>query len=203
MSFRNCWNRQTPGIVKRGLHIECARSRFRVKVPLRLMNGPDFCACSRYKIYHPELIPDAHERTTQPPAAPLIHTIGATFGILFPFVGMIAAMMLSWQRGWFDRSQLTILVVGYVLTGLGITLGFHRLFTHRSFATYGWMRAFWMMMGSLAVQKSPIEWCATHRKHHALSDKPGDPHSPHENPPGFLNSLKGFWHAHVGWLVTG
>jgi stearoyl-CoA desaturase (delta-9 desaturase) len=147
--------------------------------------------------------PEAHERTTQPPSAPLIHTVGATLGIALPFVGMVVAMVLSWQRGWFDRTQLTILVVGYILTGLGITLGFHRLFTHRSFATYGWMRAFWMMMGSLAVQKSPIEWCATHRKHHALSDKPGDPHSPHENPPGFLNSLKGFWHAHVGWLVTG
>lgn len=146
-----------------------------------------------------EVAPEAHERTTEPPGAPLIHTVGASFGLILPFAGMI----LSWQRGWFDRTQLAILVVGYILTGLGITLGFHRLFTHRSSATWWWMRTFWMMMGSLAVQKSPIEWCATHRKHHVLSDKPGDPHSPHENSPGFLNSLKVFWHAHAGWILTG
>ncbi|MFN8706000.1 MAG: acyl-CoA desaturase [Planctomyces sp.] len=147
--------------------------------------------------------PEAHERSVLPPSAPLIHTVGATFGLVLPFAGLALAMVLSWQRGWLDRVQLSILVAGYMLTGLGITLGFHRLLTHRAFSTYGWMRAFWMMMGSLAVQKSPLEWCATHRKHHALSDKPGDPHSPIENPPGLFNSLKGFWHAHAGWILTG
>jgi stearoyl-CoA desaturase (delta-9 desaturase) len=150
-----------------------------------------------------DVTPAEYERTVKPPSAPLIHTAGTTFGLILPFAGLILAMVVSWQRGWFDRTQLTILAVGYFLTGLGITLGFHRLLTHRSFATYGWMRAFLMMMGSLAVQKSPLEWCATHRKHHALSDRPGDPHSPHENPPGFLNGLKGFWHAHTGWILTG
>lgn len=149
------------------------------------------------------VIPEPSEHTMRPPDAPLIHTIGAAFGLFLPFAGLMTAMLLSWRRGWLDWTQLSILVVGYLVTGLGITLGYHRLFTHRSFATYWWMRAFWMMMGSLAVQKSPIEWCATHRKHHALSDKPGDPHSPHELAPGFFNSLRGFWHAHSGWILTG
>jgi len=147
--------------------------------------------------------PAASERTILPPDAPLIHTIGALIAILLPVAGVIAAMFPAWRHGWLDRDQLSILIGGYVLTGLGITLGYHRLFTHRSFETYGWMRAFWMMMGALAVQKSPIEWCATHRKHHALSDQPGDPHSPHENGAGFINTLKGLWHAHVGWIPTG
>lgn len=150
-----------------------------------------------------QVIPDPSEITVQPPQAPVIHVIGAWIAIVFPFVGLFVAMWTSWQHGWFDRTQLLILVVGYILTGLGITLGFHRLFTHRSFETYGWLRAVWMILGSLAVQKGPIEWCAAHRKHHALSDKPGDPHSPHENGPGFWNTWRGFWHAHMGWIATG
>ncbi|WP_437226936.1 acyl-CoA desaturase [Planctomicrobium sp. SH661] len=147
--------------------------------------------------------PAPHERTSQPPPAPLIHTIGVTIGIVLPFAGLIAAMVISWRRGWLDWTQLAILFVGQLLTALGLTLGYHRLLTHRSFSTYRWVRAFWMMMGALALQKSPVEWCAAHRKHHALSDKPGDPHSPHDHPPGFMNFLRGFWHAHVGWILTG
>lgn len=149
------------------------------------------------------VIPEPQERTVRPPDAPLFHTIGTSIALLLPFAGLVAAMWLGWKRGWFDWTQLTILAAGYVLTGLGITIGYHRLLTHRSLETYPVIRGFWMMMGALAVQKSPIEWCAAHRKHHALSDKPGDPHSPHENEPGFLNSLKGFWHAHSGWILTG
>lgn len=147
--------------------------------------------------------PAPYERTIQPPDAPLIHTIGVLVGIILPFAGVLAAMVVSWQTGWLDWTQLSIMIAGQLLTALGLTLGYHRLLTHRSFATYSWIRAFWMMMGALALQKSPIEWCATHRKHHALSDQPGDPHSPHDRPPGFFNSLKGFWHSHVGWILTG
>lgn len=149
------------------------------------------------------VVPNASELTVVPPAAPLIHVVGSILAISLPIIGVFLAMAYSWGRGTFDRTQLAILVVGYLLTGLGITLGFHRLLTHRSFETYRWMRWFWMAMGSLAVQKGPIEWCATHRKHHALSDQSGDPHSPHENGPGFWNTVRGFWHAHVGWITTG
>ena len=145
------------------------------------------------------------ERTTQHPPAPLIHVATSLVGILGPFVGVIAAMIVSWRRGWLDWTQISILVSGLILTGLGLTLGYHRLVTHRAFSTYPWVRGFWIILGALGLQKSPLEWCATHRKHHALSDQPGDPHSPHVDfhEPGFVNTLKGFWHAHVGWIFTG
>ena len=149
------------------------------------------------------VMPLPHEQTTRPPDAPWYHSVGISIGLFLPFAGLIAAMWLAWQHGWFDWTQFSILVIGYVLTGLGITIGYHRMLTHRSLETYPVIRGFWMMMGALAVQKSPVEWCATHRKHHALSDRPGDPHSPHEQQPGFFNSLKGFWHAHTGWILTG
>lgn len=147
--------------------------------------------------------PTLQEQTTRPPDANLFHIIGASFAIAMPFVGLLAAMIVSWKTGWLDATQLAILFVGQALTGMGVTVGYHRMLTHRSFQTYRPIRTFWTVLGALAAQKSPIEWCATHRKHHALSDKPGDPHSPHENAPGFWNSLKGFWHAHAGWIVTG
>jgi stearoyl-CoA desaturase (delta-9 desaturase) len=147
--------------------------------------------------------PAPEEQTSVPPEAPLIHTIGSLVGITMPFLGLLAAMVYSWQHGWLDWTQLSIMIVGQLLTALGLTLGYHRLLTHRSFSTYYWVRVFWMMMGALALQKSPIEWCATHRKHHALSDKPGDPHTPYDYAPGFINTMKGFWHAHVGWIMTG
>ena len=119
-------------------------------------------------------------------------------GLFLPFLGLVLAMWLASQYGWFDRTQFLILAVGYLLTGLGITLGYHRMITHCAFETYPVIRAFWMMLGALVVQMSPIDWCATHRKHHALSDRPGDPHSPHEYAPSFLNTIKGLWHAHSG-----
>lgn len=147
--------------------------------------------------------PRLEEQTTRAPDAPLIHTLMITIGLLLPFVGMVVAMWFAWAYGWFDWTQFWILVIGYVLTGLGITIGYHRLLTHRAFETYPVVRGFWVILGALTVQKTPIEWCATHRKHHALTDQPGDPHSPHERPPGFFNALKGFWHAHSGWIFNG
>ncbi len=147
--------------------------------------------------------PESYAQSRRPPEAPLIHTIGAVVGLTLPFIGLIAAMSYSWRQGWLDWIHLAIMFTGLFLTGLGVTLGYHRMLTHRSFATYYWVRVFWMMMGSLALQKSPIEWCATHRKHHALSDQPGDPHTPYDFEPGFFNSIKGFLHAHMGWILTG
>lgn len=75
--------------------------------------------------------------------------------------------------------------------------------THRSFETYNIVRMFWMAMGALSVEGSPLVWCAVHRRHHAQSDQPGDPHSPHLHGTGVWNSLRGFWFAHTGWLFTG
>ena len=104
---------------------------------------------------------------------------------------------LHWQ-------DLIVLAVTYTLTGLGITVGFHRLFTHRSFKTTRTMRALLAVLGSMAVEGPLIDWVATHRKHHRFSDHPGDPHSPHtDDAPGWRGALRGLGHAHVGWIFRG
>jgi stearoyl-CoA desaturase (Delta-9 desaturase) len=146
---------------------------------------------------------EAFERTHTAPPPTLRHIIGMVIGVILPFVGIGAAMVVSWRTGWFDQTQLIILIVGYAITGFGITIGYHRLLTHRAFATYAPIRAFFMFSGAMAIQMSPIEWAATHRKHHSLSDKPGDPHTPHGYGSGFFNVCRGLFHAHMGWLFTG
>jgi stearoyl-CoA desaturase (delta-9 desaturase) len=88
----------------------------------------------------------------------------------------------------------------YVITALGITLGYHRMFTHRSLDASKRLRAVLAVMGSMAVQGSVITWVADHRKHHAFTDQDGDPHSPHGHGTGLANAAKGLWHAHIGWL---
>ena len=81
-----------------------------------------------------------------------------------------------------------------------MTLGFHRMFTHRAFESSRAFRAIVAVLGSMAVQGSVITWVTDHRKHHAYTDQAGDPHSPHLSGPGFWGGVKGLWHAHVGWL---
>jgi stearoyl-CoA desaturase (delta-9 desaturase) len=93
----------------------------------------------------------------------------------------------------------------YVPTGLGITVGFHRLFTHRSFKTRPWLRGVLAVLGTMAVEGPVISWVADHRKHHTYSDRHGDPHSPHvdshgDHASGWRGALRGLAHAHVGWL---
>ena len=89
----------------------------------------------------------------------------------------------------------------YVLTGLGVTVGFHRLLAHRAFATTRPIRAALAILGSAAIEGPVISWVADHRKHHAFSDQEGDPHSPHvDHGHGWRGALRGLVHAHVGWL---
>jgi stearoyl-CoA desaturase (Delta-9 desaturase) len=118
-------------------------------------------------------------------------------GVVVPFVGVLAAVVLLWDRAvnWVD---IAILATMYVLTGLGITVGFHRLLTHRAFRTYPWLERAFAVLGSMSVQGSVMDWVADHRKHHAHADSEGDPHSPHI---GHGSGLGGLWHAHVGWLL--
>ncbi len=123
--------------------------------------------------------------------------------VVLPLAGLVAAIVLLWQHGWMGWLHVTMLVAGWILTGLGITVGFHRLLSHRSFTTYRVVRAFWTAMGSLSVEGSPLVWCAVHRRHHELSDHPGDPHSPRLHGDSVLGILRGLLHAHVGWLFTG
>lgn len=117
-----------------------------------------------------------------------------------PFFALGYAVWHSWQ-GLLRWSDVVIFVVAYVLTGLGVTVGFHRLFTHRSFKTGKPLRATLAILGSAAIEGPVTAWVADHRKHHDFSDQVGDPHSPHvEHGHGFRGALRGLFHAHVGWL---
>src|SRR4051794_29737989 len=121
-------------------------------------------------------------------------------GVIVPFAGVLAAIILLWQS-WVDVTDLAIFAVMYFVTALGVTVGFHRLLTHRSFRTAPWLEHTFAVMGSLSVQGSVLDWVADHRKHHAHTDVEGDPHSPHVgHGHGVKGALSGLWHAHVGWL---
>lgn len=119
--------------------------------------------------------------------------------ITVPLAGVVAAPFYVWGWG-FNWSDLGLLLAMYVLTALGITVGFHRLFVHRSFETYTWIKFIWAILGSMAVQGSLFKWVGQHRWHHQHSDTPLDPHTPHHQGEGILGLLKGFWHAHIGWF---
>ena len=120
--------------------------------------------------------------------------------VVIPFLAVIAATILLWNE-LVGVTDLAILAGMYLVTAIGITVGFHRLLTHRAFATSRPVRAVLAALGSMAVQGPVIAWVADHRKHHAFADEEGDPHSPHlDDAPGFLGSLRGLVHAHVGWL---
>ncbi|MFM7846355.1 MAG: acyl-CoA desaturase [Planctomycetota bacterium] len=138
-----------------------------------------------------------------PPAAPLSDKLIMLSAIIVPAVGLVTAMALMWPLGWMSPLYLSIFLIGWAITGMGITIGFHRLLTHRSFDTYPVIRAMFMFFGALSVEGSPLVWCAVHRKHHELSDHVGDPHSPHLHGTGFWGRLKGLWYAQCGWLLTG
>jgi stearoyl-CoA desaturase (delta-9 desaturase) len=119
--------------------------------------------------------------------------------VIIPFAGFIAAITLLWGVA-FNWTYLGLLLGMYLVSALGITVGFHRLFTHRSFTTPRFVTAILVVCGSMAVQGSLIQWVGTHRRHHQESDKHGDPHSPHTHGAGFRGMLRGFMHSHVGWL---
>ncbi|MEA2456827.1 MAG: hypothetical protein QOI45_3089 [Thermoleophilaceae bacterium] len=115
----------------------------------------------------------------------------------------IALGIVCWQA-WSDLlrwSDVAVFLIMYVLTGLGVTVGFHRHLTHRSFKTSRPLRGLLAILGSVAIEGPVISWVADHRKHHTYSDQEGDPHSPHVGHDGGLRgALKGLAHAHVGWL---
>ena len=119
--------------------------------------------------------------------------------ILVPLLGVAAAPFIVWGWG-FRWTDLGLLLSLYVLTALGITVGYHRLFVHRSFETNIVVKFVFAVLGSMAVQGPLLKWVAMHRRHHQHSDKEGDPHSPHVEAAGILGVLKGAWHAHIGWM---
>jgi stearoyl-CoA desaturase (delta-9 desaturase) len=120
--------------------------------------------------------------------------------VILPFLGLIAGIILFWGRG-FSWIQLGLFLGMYLLSGLGITAGYHRLFTHRAFETIWPIKWALGVLGSMAVEGPLFKWVATHRMHHRHSDSQDDPHSPHAHGPGLRAMARGFWHAHVGWTL--
>jgi stearoyl-CoA desaturase (Delta-9 desaturase) len=136
---------------------------------------------------------DAASRTTRNRAA----LIWLTF--LVPLAGMVGAIVHVMHRpGWLGPG---LLLGGWLVTGLGITVGFHRMLAHRAFDGHAIVRGFWIAAGMLAAQGSPVVWCALHRKHHRHSDKVLDPHTPRPARSGRMAALAALWHAHIGWLM--
>jgi stearoyl-CoA desaturase (Delta-9 desaturase) len=122
--------------------------------------------------------------------------------VVVPFTATVIAIVLLWNS--FVRpADLAIAAVMYLLTAIGITVGYHRLLTHRSFQTAKPVEYAFAVLGSMAVQGPTIAWVADHRKHHAHTDEEGDPHSPHVAPDGGVRGVfSGLWHAHTGWLMS-
>ena len=143
--------------------------------------------------------PAAELPPTHPGFAPLHVQAVILAVIVLPFLGLVAAPFFLWGWG-FAWTDLGLLLGMYVATVLGITVGFHRLFVHRSFETYTWVKVVLAAFGSMAVQGSLFKWVAFHRRHHQHSDTPDDPHTPHHAGGGVLGALRGAWHAHIGWF---
>jgi stearoyl-CoA desaturase (delta-9 desaturase) len=138
--------------------------------------------------------PSSHDRADR---------VATAFVTLLPLVALAIVAPLAWGGllHWYD---LVVFTLCYIPTGLGITIGFHRLLTHRAFNTTPAIRAIFTILGCMAIEGPPIEWVANHRKHHTYSDEAGDPHSPHVNfAGGLVGSLRGLWHAHLGWVFGG
>jgi stearoyl-CoA desaturase (delta-9 desaturase) len=119
--------------------------------------------------------------------------------ILVPFIALLVAIPVAWG-GWLGWSDLVIMAGMYWFTGHGITVGFHRLFTHKSFKPNRFVKNLLAIAGSMAVQGPIVRWVADHRRHHKFSDRDGDPHSPWKYGNDIGSLWKGFWHAHMMWL---
>ncbi len=122
--------------------------------------------------------------------------IANLIGVIVPLLGVGAAMAFLWNS-WFDWTDVAILLVFYAIAGFGVTIGYHRMLTHRAFQTKKPVEYAFAIAGSMSLQGSVLDWVADHRKHHAHTDQEGDPHSPHV---GGGHGVRGLFHAHMGWL---
>ena len=141
-----------------------------------------------------------HERDPVAAApAPLLQRIVVLIVVVTPFAALIGVTIFTWGFG-VDWLYLALLGVMYCLTGLGITIGFHRLFTHKSFSTFRPIEALFAILGSMATEGPILNWVGSHRRHHQHSDDHDDPHSPNHWGGGVFGTLRGLWHAHMGWI---
>lgn len=149
------------------------------------------------------VLPVADPPAELPPAppgrAPFLMRAVTLIVIVVPLLGLVAAPFFLWGWG-FSWTDMGLLIGMYLVTALGITVGFHRLFVHRSFETYTGVKFVFAVLGSMAVEGSMFRWVALHRRHHQHSDTPDDPHTPHHSGRGVLGVLRGAWHAHIGWF---
>jgi stearoyl-CoA desaturase (delta-9 desaturase) len=123
-------------------------------------------------------------------------------GVFLPAGAVVLAIVLLWDT-FVGPEALALALVLYLATGLGISVGFHRMLAHRSFEASPSVRATLAVLGSMAMQGPVTRWVANHRKHHAFADEDGDPHSPHvSGDSGVRGAVAGLWHAHVGWIFT-
>jgi stearoyl-CoA desaturase (delta-9 desaturase) len=126
------------------------------------------------------------------PKGDLANKVIMTIAVVCPFIGLLVAIYFAWNRYVFTSDLILFASLSFIL-GMGVTIGYHRMLTHQGFDAPSWVRAIFLILGSMAlVGSKPDEWAATHIRHHAHSDEEGDPHSP----------LEGFWHAHFGWLFS-
>lgn len=139
------------------------------------------------------------------PASKLRFAIHAVFTgsvVIGPIVAVAVGVLVLWGRAVHPR-DLVLAGALFLLTGHGVTVGFHRLFTHRSFKANRVLKIVLAVAGSMAVEGSVAGWVANHRRHHMFSDRPGDPHSPHLKRGARFGQLRGLVHAHLGWLFAG
>ena len=143
-----------------------------------------------------------HEPSTPSVASAVLSRAITTLLIVSPIVAIAISVPLLWGRAVHLR-DLVLAAILYGITGHGVTVGFHRLFTHRGFTPKRPLKIALAVAGSMAIEGSVVSWVANHRRHHVYSDKPGDPHSPHVSASGPLGTVRGFLHAQFGWLFTG
>ncbi len=120
--------------------------------------------------------------------------------VFAPLLAGLVAIYLLWNKQVF-LADMVVLFVMYIITVSGVTLGFHRLFTHKSFKTKTWFRFCLGAAGTMSSQGPIMYWVADHRFHHTHSDTPEDLHSPHKYGSGFTNLFKGYLHSHMGWML--
>ncbi len=132
---------------------------------------------------------------------PIVRTVTLIFVLVPPLV--LAFVMWQAWGGWFNMTDLVLLLSMYLLTGMGITIGYHRLLAHKSFEASPVIAWTFGILGSMAAQGPAIWWVSTHRRHHQHSDEHNDPHSPHAGrEKGVVGWMRGAAHAHAGWLLT-
>ena len=157
----------------------------------------------------PDDRPSASARSRKPPkikvSSNYLQTIYRRLSlatVLIPLLGTVVAIGLLPYTG-LSSVAISVAVSFYAITILGIEVGYHRLFSHRSFQANTPVRVLLAVFGSMAAQGGPIFWVAHHRRHHQFTDKPGDPHSPHLHGLSFGEHLRGLWHSHMGWTFEG